>query len=221
MTALRKIAVVVVALGLLSACASAPEKKDYAKFRAESPRSILVVPVVNNTVNVDAPNYFLATIATPVAERGYYTFPINLVKGVLEEDGLADANLVHEAGPERLGALFGADAILYISIENWETTYAVLASVTTVSFTYVMKSATTGEELWRDKKTINYSSSSGRGGGGIAALVVMVAKAAIQKAAPNYMPLARQANAQAVATPGRGLPAGPYHKDFGKDRNKY
>lgn len=213
---------IVLAVGLLGACVVPPEKKDYTQFRAENLRSILIVPVVNNTVNVNAADYFLATIATPVAERGYYTFPINLVKKVMEEDGLADANMVHAANPARLGELFGADAILYISIDNWETRYIILAATTTVSFTYILKSGRSGEELWRESSTLSYSpSAQGGGGSPLATLIVMVVSAAIQKAAPNYIPLAKQANAKTVLTPGLGLPAGPYHKEYGKDLEKF
>lgn len=45
--------------------------------------------------------------------------------------------------------------------------------------------------------------------------------AAITKAAPNYMPLARQANAQAINIKGTGLPAGPYDSQFGKDAGDF
>jgi hypothetical protein len=37
----------------------------------------------------------------------------------------------------------------------------------------------------------------------------------------DYRPLAQQANAQAFVMPGAGLPAGPYHPDFGKDKDRY
>src|ERR1700710_2056578 len=101
---------VVGALAVLTGCVSAPPRRDYTLFRAEEPRSILVVPVTNKSVDVNAPDYFLATIATPLAEKGYYVFPVNMVKSVLADDGLSDADLVHSADPHRLGELFGADA---------------------------------------------------------------------------------------------------------------
>ena len=75
---------------------------------AAKPRSILVVPVVNNSVDVTAGDYFLSTVPVPLAERGYYVFPVNLVKRLLEDDGLADASLVHGAQTDCLAALFGA-----------------------------------------------------------------------------------------------------------------
>jgi hypothetical protein len=74
--------------------------------------------VVNKSVDLNAADYFLSTVPIPLAERGYYVFPVNLVKRVLEDDGLADAFLVHSADPARLAALFGADAVLYVAIER-------------------------------------------------------------------------------------------------------
>lgn len=208
---------------LLAGCVGVPaEKKDYTKFRSENLRSILVVPVVNNTVNVDAPDYFLSTVSIPIAERGYYIFPINLVKRVMEEEGLSDASMVHAADPTRLGELYGADSILYITIKNWETIYAVLVATTTVSFEYVLKSGKTGDVLWRESSTINYTPQSQSSGGGLAGLlIVMAVTAAIQKAAPNYIPLARQANRTAVYTAGSGLPAGPYSELYEKDIDQF
>src|ERR1700722_8100095 len=96
---------------MLAACASAPKRYDYANFRTESPRSILVVPVTNKSVDVNAPDYFLATISQPLANRGYYVFPVNMVRSVMADDGLSDADMVHASDPRRLGQLFGADAI--------------------------------------------------------------------------------------------------------------
>ena len=45
--------------------------------------------------------------------------------------------------------------------------------------------------------------------------------AAVAKAAPNYMPLAVQANRQAINLKGTGLPAGPYDARFGKDLSDF
>jgi hypothetical protein len=198
-------------VALAAGCATAP-RKDYAKLYAAQPRSILVVPVVNKSVNVDAPDYFLSTVPIPVAERGYYVFPVNLVKRVLEDDGLADAGLVHGADATRLAAMFGADSVLYIAIERWDAKYVVVATQVTVEFSYVLKDGRTGDVLWVDHEKMVYQ--PGDGGGGLLGAIV---NAAIEKAAPSYMPLARQANARALAFPGPGLPAGPYRPEYRQD----
>jgi hypothetical protein len=182
---------------------------------AAQPRSILVLPPLNNSVDLTAADYMLTTVPLPLAERGYYVFPVNLVKRLLEDDGLADAGMVHQAPPDRLGSLFGADAILYITIEKWTSIYMVLGTSTTVDVAYKLRDVATGDVIWEDREIMVYNSSqnSGSGGGGagvLAALIVNVVAAAVEKASPNYMPLARAANAKALAYPGPGFPDGPY-----------
>jgi hypothetical protein len=192
-------------------CVAAPPRKDLTKFVAAQPRSILVLPPVNNSVDLTAADYFLSTVPLPLAERGYYVFPVQLVKRLLEDDGMADAGMVHQAPPDRLGELFGADTILYITIEKWTALYVVLSTSVTVEFDYKLRDVKTGEIIWQDHEVMVYSSGSGNsGGGGVGTLIAMVVAAAVEKAAPNYMPLARQANAKALAYPGPGFPDGPY-----------
>jgi len=202
----------ILVLAALAAACAQPAKKDYSKLVSSSPRAILVVPVVNKSVDVDAADYFLSTVSVPLAERGYYVFPVNLVKRMLEDEGMADASLVHGTDPTRLCALFGADAVLYVTIEQWTAKYMVLSTQVTVEFDYVLKDGRTGEELWRDHETGVYGSQSGGQG-----LAGAIAAAIVTKAAANYMPMARQANARAMAYPGPGFPAGPYRPEYRKD----
>ena len=202
---------------LAAGCATPRVAKDYAAWAAADPRSILIVPVVNNTVAVDAAAYFLSTIPIPVAERGYYVFPVNMVKRVLEDDGLADASLVHQADPMRLCKLFGSDAVLYITIQRWDAQYLVLNTTVTVELDYAVKDGKTGDTLWTHHEQTQYSSGSG-GGSGLGALVAAIVDAALTKAAPNFMPLARQANDSAMVYPGPGSPAGPFRPEYRRDR---
>ena len=208
-----KLYLVLGALAILSGCATKPiEKKDYAEFRKSSPRSVLVVPVINRSVDVDAPDYFLSAIARPIAERGYYVFPINLVKRVMEDDGLSDANMVHGSDTIKLASLFGADSVLYITIERWDSKYALISTVTTVELSYSLKSGSSGQELWKHKEKLAYDPAANQSG-----LIAKALMAAIEKAKPNYMPLARQANGMAVVRSGQGLPAGPQDANYQKD----
>lgn len=216
---------VLTALGiLLSGCVMPPVENhyDYSAFRAADVRSILIVPVVNNSVDVDASDYFLSAISKPVAERGYYVFPVNMVKRVMEEDGLADANMVHNADPTRLAELFGADSVLYVSIERWDAQYAVLTTTVTVDFNYALKDGDTGQTVWETDQTIVYQPEGASSGNLVADLVYAAVQAAATKAKPNYLPLARQANQAAVVETHHGLPAGPYRpKEYGLDTERF
>jgi hypothetical protein len=207
------------AAALFTGCAAAPPKKDYSAFRAAEPRSVLIVPVVNRSVEVHAPDYFLSTLAPPVAERGYYVFPVDMVKHLLEDDGLADPDLVHGAEPAKLCSLFGSDSVLYVSIERWDARYMVLTTQVTVDFDYKLKDCRTGDVLWAERRAMVYSPQQSQSGGSpLVTLVSMAVSAAATKAAPNYMPMAIQVNGMVFAYPnGPGLPAGPYLPQHGKD----
>lgn len=199
------------ALLMLAACQppAPPPARDYGAFNQEKPRSILVVPVVNRSAEVNAPDGLLVTLPIPLAERGFYVFPAHMVRRTMEDDGLGDADLVHSADSVKLAQIFGADAVLYAVIEEWNSKYIVLATTTTVAISYTLKSGKTGETLWESKQRRAYS--VGPQGGGLSGLIAGAINAAIERAAPNYMPLARQASTQAVAAPGQGVPLGPYY----------
>lgn len=213
----------VVASGVsLAACVTAPSQKDYHAFYGESPKSILVVPALNNTVSVNAADFFVSTISRPFAERGYYVYPAYMVKRVLEDQGLSDAGLVHAADASRLGALFGCDAVLFVEIQRWESQYIVISTSTNVQFQYTLKSCKTGQVLWTDTQSLSYSPQASNSGNPLADLLAQAIMSAIEKGAPNYIPLTQQANLQAASLPGQGLPAGPYlPAQYVRDRAQY
>lgn len=203
-------------LAALSACAPpGPAPKDYTALTAANPRSILVVPVVNNTTEVDAAATFLDTLAPPLAERGYYVFPVNLVRNTMQESGLGDANMVAQSSTTRLASLFGADAVLYATVEKWDAEYIIFSSSITVDIHYVLKDGKTGAQLWDQDETVVYQPRTANGGNPLADLIVNAVVAAITRAHPDYIPLANQANAEAFNTPQQGLPFGPYDTKHG------
>lgn len=219
---MKRTLVSMAAMASVAGCVTAPEPYDYASFRAHNPRSILVVPVVNESVNADAADYFLSTVAQPFAERGYYVFPAHMVRRTLQDDGLGDASLVHSADATRMGNLFGCESVLYITIRRWQSSYAVITATTTVDFHYKLKSCETGDLLWQHQQVMSYTPQAANTGNPITQLIAQAVVSAIEKAKPNYMPLARQANLFASSAQGRGLPAGPYQAALhGKDGDKF
>lgn len=203
--------IAVLALLGLAGCAEKLADKDLTAFNLQKPRSILVVPPLNNSTQVEAPDTFLSTISIPIAEKGYYAFPAHTVKRVLEDNGLSDAQLVHSADPKRLGDMFGADAILYPTIHQWDSQYVLLATTTVVQLNYRIASGKTGEELWDRDYTIAYTPQNSSSGNPFVDLAVMAVQAAVERAAPSYVPLAKQANHNAFNVPeGQAVPGGPY-----------
>lgn len=200
-------------LALLAGCA-VTKKPDLSAFYAHRPRSIVVVPVVNESTEITAPTVFMSTITVPLAERGYYVFPVYLTGVLLQDLGLSEAGLVHQLPPQRFFDLFGADAVLLITIKDWSTKYLVLASSVVVDMEYVLKDTRTGMVLWESKQSYHHDS----GGGGN--LIAMAVSAAINALVTDYRPLAQQAN-NLVFLPPNGLPAGPYHPEYEKDQARF
>ena len=197
---------------LLQGCV-AQSDYHYAKFFENHPRSVLVLPPFNESTAVDAPLLFNTTVSQPFGEKGYYVFPVFLTKDVLIDMGLSDEGLLKETPLQTFKDVFGADAVLYITVKEWVTTYLAIVSSVTVEASYKLVDTTTEEVLWDRTERITKES----GGSGLGALV----SAALNAMLTDYRPLARHINLQVVSKPGAGLPAGPYHQNYKKDYNSF
>lgn len=201
----------VVLVGALGGCATTKPPYDFTEFNKAPPRSILVVPVVNRSLDVDASNYVLSTLTVPLAELGYYVFPVNTVKVVLEQEGLYEPEQVRRMEPAQLAALFGADAVLYVTIKRWDAQYVVISTTVTVEFDYEMTNKS-GTKIWSANKQMQYTpqSQQQQGASGLAVLIAAAVSAALTRVAPNYLPLTQQANQQVLVVEPTKLPPGPY-----------
>lgn len=206
--------VVVVLLMAVVGCATV-ERDDNRldNFHAAQPKSLLVVPVVNNSTDVQAPTSVLATLPFRLGEKGYYVYPVNTVKTLLEFEGYYEPAEVHAQPPEQLAELFKADAILYVTIHEWTSRYVLVSTTTEVDFEYRIVNAD-GAELWSARKLLRYSPQGQNSGNPLADLIASAVSAAIERAAPNYLPLTRQAHHEVFSGRYVGLPPGPYSPGY-------
>lgn len=194
---------------VLAGCVTPPERPDFTAFEAAMPRSILVVPSVNNTLDVDAPDYLLTTLPRPLAEKGYYVFPVNTTRFVLQQEGFYEGEQIHQQPPELLAQLFHADAVLFVTINRWDAQYAVLSTTVTVEFDYRMV-ARDGTEIWTATQRMVYTPENTNTGNLLGNVIAAAVNAALTRAAPNYLPLTRQANQQVFVDGHTAIPDGPY-----------
>ncbi|WP_373415606.1 GNA1162 family protein, partial [Vibrio parahaemolyticus] len=199
-------------VSLLSACQTTQIERQTG-FEEINPKSILILPVVNKSVDVDAPLAVYSSLPVMLAEKGYYVYPSNTVKTILEYEGLYEPAEVQALPTNKLADMFGADVFLYVTIEQWDTKYVLISSTTEVEFTYTFKDRE-GNTIWEAAKKMEYTPKNSSSGNAIADLIGAVITAAIQRAAPDYMPLTRMANYQVFYTDkATYLPNGPYlHK---------
>jgi len=194
---------------LCTSCALEPVP-DWETFYAHQPRSILIVPVENETTEVEAPRFFMATIARPLVSRGYYVFPVEAASEILAGEGFTAGAELSRVPPQNFQKYFGADGVLFITIKTWDTAYLILASTVTVGLEYVLVDTRSGTTIWSGASTAERRSGAGAGGSGLGILIAAAMDAALTAALTDYMPLAREANEMAL----QRLPPGAYHKDY-------
>ncbi len=183
---------------------------DYTAFEISKPRSIVVIPPNNNSIEVNAPYIYLSTLTRPLAEKGYYVFPVFVIDYFLKENGLPTPAEMNGIPLDKISEHIGADAVLYVSIEEWGQKYQLIQSVTKVHATLRLVDVKTGDLLWDSIAVAEVS--SGDGGGGLAGLLVnavvtQVLNSTIIDPTPE---LARRANNSAIGCQVRGMPDGPY-----------
>jgi hypothetical protein len=127
-----------------------------------------------------------------------------------EGHSLLEGEQIRAQPTQSLAKLFGADSVLYVTINRWDAQYAVFATTVTVEFDYrlVYKD---GTEIWSAQQKLAYSPQNNNAGASpLASLVAAALTAAITRAAPSYMPLTRQANNQVLVLGPNAILDGPY-----------
>lgn len=202
------IGLLIIFAGLLSGCATV-QPKDYTEFRKSHPRSILVLPPVNETTEVWASYSVLTTTTRPLAELGYYVLPVVMVDHFMRENGLSSAAEMQQVPLNKLYEAFGADSVLYITVEKYGSKYQILSSGVYVYARAKLVDARTGANLWEGRVQMTYNGQSGL----LEALVEQV----MNKLFDQAHSVAAMASYQLLTVPGQGMPKGPRHSDYGKD----
>lgn len=197
------------ALLLFSGCVTV-EPYDYTALNQSQPRSILVLPPINESPDEAGTYGYYTTITQPLAELGYYVFPIALVDEFLKENGLPTPYEMHQVPLDRLNEIFDADAVLYLRLTDYGTRYAVIRSATRVSAEARLLDARSGQLLWDGVLTAEHS--PGSGGGIVEALVSALVNQIIGQITDQGHTVSRIANNQ-IGRPVNGLLQGPYRRD--------
>lgn len=202
---------------LLSGCASKPKAYDYTALKESNPRSILVVMPVNHSLDVRAPSSVLARMTVPLAEKGYYVFPVALVDEMFRQNGLPSGHDIQNAPISKVREVFGADAILYLDVEDYGPRYRVVSSTTAVVLKGKLVDLRSGETLWEGSAT----AAEGSGGDGnlLGNLISAAAGQIMDAMNDKGYEVAGAATAILVNHGDRGgLLPGPYHPDHEEAR---
>ena len=202
-----------------NACAlSEPEIYDYSALQQAKPRSILVLMPTNETTEVDAGAAVLANAIYPLSEAGYYVFSPTLVHETFKNNGIYEASEIQNVSAHKLRQIFGADAVLYMDVVKYGTSYMLLNSVSVVAVNAKLVDLRSGATLWEGSAQGSDDSSRGSSD-----LVGMLISAVIKQIGDTVSDAGYKLSASADAmllgqNCNKCLLYGPYSPHYGQDR---
>ncbi|MBF0452334.1 MAG: DUF799 family lipoprotein [Candidatus Magnetomorum sp.] len=215
------ICLIVLWIGLnLSACTSTPRKPyDYRSYLKHMPTSILVLPPVNQSLEVMAPYMYLSIVTRPLAEKGYYVYPVAVIDALMKENGVTSPAEMHQIPLNKIKEIIDPDAILYMTIKKWGTKYMVIDSQTTIHISARLIDTNSGKTLWQSEKQLIKSANDNANN-----IAEMLISALINQVLSNFfdpsIDVARKLNQVMYYNGFNGLLIGEHHPLFKESQKK-
>ena len=198
----------------LNGCASKKSEVDYSAFRQFQPKSILILPPLNNTSDLRATYSVMSSATLPLAEAGYYVFPVALVDQTFKENGLLNPGEMHQAPLKKLNEIFGADAALYMTVSTYGASSTLLGGDVVVTVQAFLIDTRTGTQLWQGKASASDAEGK-QNQNGLAGLIIqgIINQVASSVGDPGFR-VGRIANQRLINTNKGGLLPGPRSPKF-------
>ena len=185
-------------------------ESQYAKMYEEKPITLLVMPPINNSTNVEAKDLLYTSISRPLVEAGYYVISPLLAMDVLKAESAYDSEMFFDAPLTAFQNYFGADAVVFSVIDTWAKKGLGIET----KIRYVIKSAYTNEILFDRSCDLYLDLSIDSGANGLLGALVDLAASAINTAATDHIMAARKANYYIL----RDIPRGKYSPEYMMDQ---
>ena len=172
--------------GILLLTGCGPAYKLVEDYETKKPKSVVVLPPENLTANSDVEQKVYPIIFTEMSRRGYYCISPELVRGIFDVNKLEDAGRINNLPAQKIGDVFGTDAVLKCQVTDWAKEYMVFSFTIVIGFTLELFDAKTGESLWQYHYVLR--KSPGNTNNPIVDLIVTAINAAITR----YEPVAQE-----------------------------
>ena len=195
---MRKFVCIILTALVLSSCgvSNLTRSSLYPKMYEEKPVTLLVMPPINNTANVEAKELLYTSISRPLAEAGYYVISPSLAMDVLRQESAYDAELFIDRPLRQFHDFFGADAVVFSIIDSW----AKQGIGINTKIRYLIKSTLTDEvlfdrtcDLYLDL-SVHSSSRDKDGNTSFLGVLIDLAAGALNTALTDQIEAARKAN---------------------------
>lgn len=210
---MKRLIPIILLVATISSCGTMSQvtrESQYAAMYNDMPVTILVMPPINNTSNVEAKDLLYTSISRPLAEAGYYVISPLLAMDILKAESAYDAELFIDKPLTMFKDYFGADAVVFSQIDDWtKRGFGIETKIR-----YIIKSASSGEILFDRSCDLYLDLQQHSGNSSALAQLVDLAVSAIATAATDHIVAARKANYFIF----RDIPRGKYNPDYLLDK---
>ncbi len=187
-----------------------PRESQYAQMYENMPVTLLVMPPINNTSNVEAKDLLYTSISRPLVEAGYYVISPLLAMDVLRQESAYDAELFVDRPLTVFRDYFGADAVVFSQIDDWtKRGFGIDTKIR-----YFIRSTVTGEIIFDRSCDLYLDLRVDSGGSGALGALIDLAASAISTAVTDHIVAARKANYYVF----RDIPRGKYNPQYLQDK---
>lgn len=203
--------IAIMASVLMSSCATTSYTRAglYPKMYEEKPLSILVMPPINNTTNVEAKDLLYTSISHPLIEAGYYVVSPHIAMEFLKAESAYDSERFIDGDMSIFGKIFGVDAVVFSVVDRW--TKVGLGIQTKIK--YIVKSTKTNEILFERTCDLYLDLQLNSGTGTALGALMDLAASAIMTATTDHIVAARKCNKYIFTD----IPRGKYNPAYGLD----
>lgn len=111
------------------------------------PNILVIMPPINKTHHVRAKEYFYATLAKPLVEKGFYVMPPLLTLDFLRHESGYDSERFLKSRLSKFKKYLGAEVALFTIIHRWEK--LAMVGAVSVQVEYIFKDTSTDKILFR------------------------------------------------------------------------
>lgn len=121
-------------------------------FDFRKPHTVALLPVLNETNDLDAPQEMRPLVYKALVRRGYEVQPLAETDRLLKSREIEEAGQIYKMSFQELGDLLHTDALLVCNIIDWSTVYLLAYSSVTVEAEFRLIDVKTGQTLWESRK---------------------------------------------------------------------
>ncbi|MDE3018881.1 MAG: DUF799 family lipoprotein [Nitrospirota bacterium] len=152
--------VLVVMLQLMAACA--PTLPPITRNPSSPIRTIAVLPLVNNTNDVEAPAYVRELFVEELGQFYYVIKPVKDVDQLLKDRmGVTLGAQLDMATPQKLGEALGVDGVFYGALEDFNEKVTGVYNVRRVRIRSKLVDCKTGQTVWKNGIGVKQGSKAG------------------------------------------------------------